>query len=571
MSTRGVQNGLVLLLTAASLGLWAYIYSHRPEMSLIVMYGAYYAMLALFFAWLYSAVSYLEAQQFSVPPFFKRYYPGLLFCLLVTLIIYGSVKPSFKTLPDELDLLSTSHSMVYRKTSVIDMKGAQFYGNFYPGMPSIDHRPFLYPFVTSLVHTLHGFDPDNAFLANAFIAFLFLSAVFLCTKQVFDWPISLSSVILVASIPIFSISATSGGMDLLSCFLFGLSLILLYTFLKNPGSELFALLWMTLLALGNARYEPIIFFCIFFGFLLALGYLKSQYFNDNRVLMAMTPLWLSLRVLERLINPQFVSDPSAKQLFQLSNLRHNFLEFLRSQINFQYTLPYNPLLNLFAFILLVYLFSGVVIQKRFFQKPEQRRFALILTLSILAQLMIMLSVGWGAYGDPSSARYFLPFSVACATVPFFWLVTLAPETVAKLSSPFLLGSLALFFLYHPIAVEGRFINLLPTSRETYFEHEVVRRRYPDKKIVVFVEEPDQFTSLEYGAADFATANSNIPRFLSGLEKHLYQDIVVIQRILYATQAVDPKDALDPAYPLETISEYETGPDSFIRISKVKEG
>ena len=51
----------------------------------------------------------------------------------------------------------------------------------------------------------------------------------------------------------------------------------------------------------------------------------------------------------------------------------------------------------------------------------------------------------------------------------------------------------------------------------------------------------------------------------------HQDVIVVQQVAYATQAPVAEDALIPAYSLQTVSEYETSRDSFVRISKVKTG
>jgi len=568
MNTQRVQNSLVFLFVIASLALWTYAGVRSfGEMSLVVMYGAYYAMLALFLTWTYSMTEVLEAEGFSAMAFLRRYSTGLLFCFLAVLMICISVKPSFKTVPDEVELLATSHSMVFRKASVIDLKGANFYGDYYPGMPEIDHRPFFFPFLTNLLHTLRGFSPANGFLVNALIAFLFLSAVYICARQYFDGPLSAAAVILVMSIPEFSIRTASGGMDLASCFFLGLSFVLMFLFMRNSSSEKFSILWMTLLVLVNLRFENLVFFFMFLGYLMVFGYVKRSFLQNNRVLIAMTPLWLSLRIFERLISPRF--DVNPEMWFSFAHFRQNLLDFLKGQVNFHFNIPFNPLLNLFSYILLGFLFTGIVIQKRIFQKPEQRRFALILTVSLLVQLCLILTFGGGYYWVAASTRYFIPFSVALAAIPFFWLMTLTPERVAKLSTPFLLGAIALFCLYHPVAVEGRFVNEVPAGRETRFVQDDIKRRYPERKIVVIGDTPEEFTALGYGAADFATANANLSRFFSGLSQHLYQDIIVVQRIAYATHEADPKDVLDPRVPLETLSEYETADDSFMRISRVK--
>jgi len=446
----------------------------------------------------------------------------------------------------------------------------RYHGEFNPitSTNTIDKRPFLFPFLEALAHLLRGFEPTNAFLVNAVLMFVFLSAVFIGARQFLNGPLSLSAVILVISCPVFSNCGTSGGYEMLSSVYLGLSLVVLYAFLRGPSSEKFALLWMTLVALSQTRHESFMFFFIVLGLLTLMGSVTGAYLRDNRVVLAMTPLWFLLSAWGPIVNSQYVEDPLEKHMFSLDHFQHNSLDFLKAQFNFTFFYPYNNILILLALVLLAYLFIEIAVRKRSFQAPYQSRFVLILFVCILASAVVPFSFYGGMSLHPAGARHFLPLSIMCALMPIVWLVIQSQDLRGRISTPFLLGSIGLFLLYHPIAVEGRFVNNSYLYRETAFEHGVIQQLFPDQKILIIAEIPSQFTALQYGAIDFATANNNIPNFLAVLSRHLYHDIVVIQKIDFATKTPVPKNQLSPAYILQPISEYETDPDNFIRISKV---
>jgi hypothetical protein len=566
-----IQNILVLLLTAAGLGLWLYTGLHSDEIKPLLLNGAYYGMLTLFLFWLYTLSEYLRSLRFSPTGFLRQYGGGILFCLLATLMIEASVKPSFKTLSDETNLMVTSRAMTFERTVASEVMAVRYYGEFNPitATNTVDKRPFFFPFLESLLHLLRGFEPTNAFLLNALLMLVFLSSVFIGARQFLNRPLSLSAIFLVLSCPVFSICGTSGGFDLLSSVYLGLSLIVLFSFLRSPSSERFALLWMTLMVLTQTRHESYMYFFIVLGLLWIMGCIPGAYLKENRVVVAMTPLWFLFSVWGPLVNFQLVENPLEKHMFSPQHFMHNSLEFLRAQFNFNFLFPYNNILNLLAFGLLAYLFSETFVRKRMAQPRYQNRFHLILFVCFLASVIVPFSFYGGMSLHPAGIRLFLPLSIACALIPIFWLVTLPQDILTKISTPFLLASIGLFLLYHPIAVEGRFVNLSYPYRETSFAHGVIQKLYPDQKVMVIAEIPSQFTALQYGAIDFKTANDNIPNFLAGLGRHLYNDIVVIQKIEFTTGAPAPNNQLNPAYDLQPIIEYETDPDSFIRISKVK--
>jgi len=574
MIFKWIENGLVGLLAVAGFALWIYTGLHPHEIKPFLLNGAYYAILTLFLVWLYTVLKYLQSIQFSPVGFLRQYGGGVLFCLLATLMIEVSVKPSFKTLSDETNLLVTSRAMTFERTVASEVMAVRYYGEFNPiaATNTIDKRPFLFPFLESVLHVLRGFGPTNAFLLNGLLTFIFLSTVFIGTRQFLNGPLSLAAVVLVMSYPVFSICATSGGFDLLSSTYLGLSLVILYSFLRGPTTEKFALLWMTLMMLSQTRHESLMYFFIVLGFLIVMGRIAGSYWKENRLVLAMTPLWFLLSVWGPLVNFQLVEDPMEKDMFALRHFEHNSLDFIKGLAKPDFAFPYDNILSLIAGVLLVYLVLRCVVRKRIAETTYQSRFMFILSACALASVVVPLSFYGGMSLHPAGVRLFLPVSIECALIPILWLVTLAEESLAKISKPFLLGSIGLFLLYHPIAVEGRFVNSSYPYRETSFELGIVQNLFPDQKILVVAEIPSQFTALQYGAIDFKTANDNIPNFLAGLQRHMYNEIIVIQRIAYAGGGVPtPKNVLSPSYRLETLTEYETDPGDFIRISRVKLG
>jgi len=568
---RKIQNSIVFLLTVAGLGLWVYTGLHPHDMKPFLLEGAYYGILLLFLAWVYTVVEYLRCGEFSLAAFVRQYGGGILLCLLATVMIEVSVKPSFKTLSDETNLLVSSRAMTFERTVASEVMAVRYHGDFNPivATNAVDKRPFLFPFLESLLHLLRGFGPSNAFLLNGFLMFVFLSGVFIGTRQFLNGPLSVSAVFLVISYPVFSICGTSGGFDLLSSVFLGLSLAALYACLRGPSSEKFALLWMTLMVLSQTRHESYVYFFIVMGLLAAMGGVTRASLKENRIVVAMTPLWFLLSVWGPLVNFMLVEDPAEKNMFSLHHFQHNSLEFLRAQLHFDFLYPYNNILNLLAVALLGSLLIGSAARKRISQAPWLVRFTLISCVCVAASIAAPFAFYGGTSLHPAGVRLFLPLSIECALVPIVWLIARPQSPGPRGSTLFLLASIGLFLLYHPIAVEGRFVNLSYPFRETSFEHGVIRQKFPDQKILVIAEIPSQFTALQYGAVDFKTANDNIPNFLAGLVRHLYHDIVVIQRVSFKTGAPAAKNELNPAYVLQPIAEYETDPDHFIRISKVR--
>ena len=129
-------------------------------------------------------------------------------------------------------------------------------------------------------------------------------------------------------------------------------------------------------------------------------------------------------------------------------------------------------------------------------------------------------------------------------------------------------SVVCFLLYHPIAVEGRFINSLTLNRKTSQCMNFLSK-LNDRNILIIDSRPGQDVAIGYGAIDFAYANQNSGVILLEFQRHLDSRLIVFQEISYQTGQPIPDAVLHPDYKLNTLYEIQNTATEFLRISEVK--
>ncbi|HMV78060.1 MAG TPA: glycosyltransferase family 39 protein [Leptospiraceae bacterium] len=210
---------------------------------------------------------------FSLNPIAERYlerYPAyhsfwnenrlkLSLGFLFSVILFFSVPAVFQILADETNLLSESLSFYKYKTHTNLIEAVEIFGNTSIINQDTAHRPGMYPFLVSLMHSVSGFRPENSFAVNLILLFLsFISVFRLAEKFTESEEIRIGLPILVLSFPITAICFRSGGFDALNLFFFLVWLHSVHLYLKTeaePNAE-----WMifTSILAGTARYESIL-------------------------------------------------------------------------------------------------------------------------------------------------------------------------------------------------------------------------------------------------------------------------------------------------------------------------
>jgi hypothetical protein len=124
-----------------------------------------------------------------------------------------------------------------------------------------------------------------------------------------------------------------------------------------------------------------------------------------------------------------------------------------------------------------------------------------------------------------------------------------------------------FVIYHPVAIEGKFVRAQNLVRE----NNKVYRFFESKKetrFIVITNTPGHQSILNQGSVNFVYADLHILELLKDLETHLIDEIYVIQRF-----SITPKEHLHKDYQLaapiylKTLHEFQYKPDNIIRISK----
>jgi hypothetical protein len=527
---------------------------------------SFYIILFSVLLWGYCIIAALVESPVSVKMFFQENARGLLFSVLMATVIFVSVDRSFKTLSDETNLLSVSHSMSFGHKTYNVTAGKYYYGNFNPTDQPIPTRPLMFPFFTAVVTAAIGFHAQNPFVANfiALVSLYFL--LFVVARRFVDEVSSFAAVILAASYPVISVYAVSGGFDLCSAFFYFLCFTMFYFYVASPSPAKFAMLWMTFVVFSNIRYESLMIFAMAMGALVAFRYIDWKTIKGAAAPLAATPLIFLPFLWQRILTAGNTYEaPAGVPPFSAGHFWEHLKEFAVAQVDFSFFLPYSNVLNFFFAGVVAYLaYISIRGERPNVSKPE-KHFAVVFTAAFVALNALYLTHFMGKYTHPTQARFFIVFAVVCAMSPVA-LKALRPGLFSgKTLAAF---AVALFVAYHPIAVENRFINTLELYREIKGSMAFLEK-IDNKNIFIIYDRPGTYVSMGYGAGDFNFANTNRDALLNELRRHLFTDAYVFQKIDYGTQLPVPENRLDPEFHLDTLRELQVTGGTYLRISKVK--
>jgi len=544
----------------AFISLLAYSFTGKYVMTMLFAHVSYYFIVLILIVWIVQGILLLNSLDFSSKHLLKQYWLGLLIALTLTIAVFSSVRIRFKTLSDETNLLAVSNSMFNDKTCFNHTAGLRYYNNFNAINSEIPKRPLVFPFLVSLLHSFTGFRYQNPFVLNFIVMFLFLSGIYITTRKFSDVQTSIAAMFLVLSYPVFTIFGTSGGFDFLNGAFFMLIIAATYYFIKKPSAVSFAFIFASLIVFANIRYESVIF--LFAIPILLIKKIKLEYLKKHYYLFCITPL-VSLPCLWQRILKHGSHSPTEMPLFSPTSFLEHITLLFQSLFDTKYFLPYAGLLTLISLSIFIYLLIEIL-RKKIKLQDHQKYFAVVCVLLIFIAVVIYFAHYSGIYTHPSTARFFIILSIILALLPIV-LKVMKPNIVS--GTTLLILSVACFVFYHPIAVEGRFINTLTLNRRT--EHCIeFLNKLDNENILVIAPRPGQYTALGYGAVSFGYANSNYQTILYQASRHLYTRIIVFQQILYQNEVPTQDTTLDVNYKLKTLYEIQVDADRFLRIAEV---
>ena len=525
---------------------------------------SYYFILFMLLTWGTYIAIFLNKSSFAAGLFLARSKKGIIMALILTAITFLSVKPEFRVLSDETNLVSISKSFSENRSAVNVTMGKYYYDDYNSLATVVPKRPLVFPFLANILHTIFGYSVNNLYILNAMILFIFLCMTYMVSNRFLDENSALSSQFFVASVPIVAFSSTSAGFDMLSTLFFFLSLISLFLFMKHRLPEYFSVLWLNLLVFSNIRYESFIFFIVIMVGLLIFGYIRIELVKSTKNVIALTPLFFLPFYWQSVLSQGKFEAPPGTPVLGIGHFMNHTKTFLAKQLDFSFFLPYSNILHILAFVLLAGFLFEVARKKISFERDYQMHFAIFLLGALSLNLVIFLSHFLGNYDHPANARFFLVFAIACSLSPVFMKTFKRDIVDGKILLPL---SVAVFLIYHPLAVEGRFMNQLTLPRDARMSYDFLEKA-GEKNVMVIVDRPGQFTVFNYGAISFAHANSNKKIFINELERRLFSNIYVFQRITYHNGEPAKDYKLDSDYVLETVEEMQLTATEYLRISRV---
>jgi hypothetical protein len=559
------------LLLAAVL-LLAYSLSRPERVNRLYVEGTYYFISTLLLLWIFAFLRALSDEGFDPKDFLRRYYPGLIAAALMAACVELSMGPGFKVLSDETDLLSVSQSMFLSRKAEIFTMAERPYGSLHPiaSSAAIDVRPCLFPYLTSLLHTVLGYRPANPFILNFILLTLFFAGAYVCAAASIDARAGFSAVFLLAATPLLTTCATSAGYDLLAALLIALAFAALARYLARPSGKALSFLCLTLLLGAYARHESGIYLVVVACLLALFKCVGRSQIEESAYSLSSAPLLVLPLVWLRVLAKDRMENPPGVPLFSLDHFARHAWIFLKAQWTARgagFDLAQATWPQLAGAAVLASLLVDAATAKRIVDTPRRRHFLAICAAAVAAQLAIVLSHFLGDYTAATQTRLFLVWALACALAPLALYGLLPPKR--RFDSRALLAlSVGVFFFYHPRAVEGQAVSSVALPHETRFEYDFLRKKNDHQDLVIAFHSA-QFVAADYACLNFGTANKNKQAVLAKLAGHMYHDIVVFQRIAYGALAPLPDDVLDKDYALETVGESYISPDYFVRISEVK--
>jgi hypothetical protein len=483
-------------------------------------------------------------------------------CALLTALTFLAAPPAYRVLSDETNLLSVSQSM-HRERSIWNVTEARTYqGNLLALQAGIPTRPLLFPFLTSLLHSVSGYRYQNVFVLNFLLLTSLLLLLWIPLEERSGKTVALSGVLLLLSIPTLILSASSGGFDLCALLFLALSLLLFLKLLHHPEPEVGAAFLPALLLLSQVRYESILYSGTLLLATLVAGRGKFIRSHSSPFLFPLLP-WLFLpMILQRFLLRNSFENPPGVPPFALQHLLDHGKILVDTLLHPRPEHPYPALLNQGALLLLPFL----VLFKGGKETRVPRLFLAMLLFLPALNLLVILSHHFGVFPHPTQARLFLPFLCALALVPL----------IAHLRHPTLIGrrtliSLALvsFVVYLPVASEARFTRSLNSIRETSALYRFLASRSEDGRSLIVSSHPGQYIVTGLGAYSFQSASHHSKSLLRDLARGLLSRIYVFQKHAYATGRPISGEELPPEWKPEPIEDLALTQDQFVRISKVE--
>jgi hypothetical protein len=526
---------------------------------------SYYIMLGVCIVWILNALRLCKQNKYLLNRLVLSRWKGLAICLLITVSLCSAVQPHFRVLDDETSLLGVSNSLAREHKARGVTQAKYSLGRDYVVLEQYaPKRPLLFPFLVHLTHLIRGQQWQNGFLLNSILLFACLALVYLALRYKLDEWGAMAGVLLLLSNPVFIINARSSGFDFLSTFVFLLSLVGVYIFLRKPSPASFGFLWGTLLMFSHIRYENTYLFVLVITFLVVLKACHKEFMQKNIRLLAWTPMLLLPYIWQIYLSKSFFGDGLVPRAFGLDYLLTNTKHFVSSQADLLSI--FNTALSDFA-IPATAIIGAWMLYRGFrrvlnFDNDTDRQFFMLLLVASGIHLLILLSFYFGDITLTYMQRIYLPI---------FSLLVLTPLLIPWLSGSWIntrhlfVAAMVLFILYLPLSLYPQRTGLFYPDLEYQIGF---LRPYNPREILIVTARPVRLNALGFGAINFDYANQNKEMIINDIQSHSFSDVIAFQRVNNDTNLVEDNDQLAAEFLLAPLATFRTAPYYQMRVSRV---
>ena len=526
--------------------------------------------LALFFWVLVRQIRRLPKQAFN-----KRFSKWIL-ALIIAAAGFQLVHEDFgyKILMDEYNLTASSLNMHLDKSAFTPTRGKIVQGEFEVIDGYIDKRPFLYPFLLSIVHDISGYRITNPFLLNPVLNLVLFLVIYLAGFHLGGKRGGVLSIILLAGLPLLGQNATGAGFELLNFLLLSLTVFLSLSLTARPGLDKETLLILSAILLAHVRYESILFLAPVV-LLVGLRWKANPRLGPGWITVwtpwLLLPLFLQnrwFRSQEKLWElPGEISQP-----FSISYISENVGHAVMYFFNWSAEFPNSIFLTVAGFVSLFFL--TVVSAKRFENwkrwRPRDYDVLGLWGLILVGHMLVILAYHAGKLDSHYATRLGFPIHLILILSPVWLLVK------EKMS-----------YRYWTIAIAGSLVFLITfsaphSSKAIFTKKNFVEREFrwakeqlatqPDSQFLVIDSKLSHWLSLRRQAMRFDQARLWNEEIVESLSNGNYHDVFVLQRItidpvLEKTNVWEADELTD--FNLEAVSEYISKPFQGVRLSRLK--
>ncbi|MCK5945105.1 MAG: hypothetical protein KAI24_24160, partial [Planctomycetes bacterium] len=266
----------------------------------------------------------------SVAELARAWWPGVVLAVVATVVVVVLAPPQMRVQFDETSLVGVSQNMHAQRHAVMTTGAIPFDGAPFPLENMVDKRPTLFAFLVSVVHDVSGYRVGNAFFVNAVLLAVGLFAAFAAVRDRLGLLPGLCAPLLLLSVPLTAVVATSAGFELLAAVLLLLTTTAALAFVERPDEPRFAALIGSGALFAQARYESLPAMLLL-GLLVLLTVRGRFAFSwRSRWLLAAVPTLVTplLFLVQHAQDPNFTPEAAGRALVSFGHLVEHAPTFL---------------------------------------------------------------------------------------------------------------------------------------------------------------------------------------------------------------------------------------------------